>query len=193
MVFLSSNTIAQTKQYYSSSSPTRKERSIIKNADSIWIYRIFEMQKDTTPSVPGLPNAIQSVPMPKGYKPQYKSIIRTSKKGIALYKKNASIVSNESYFRKMTVYEEQSLKPFLLAKDSTNKVREANCKFAPGAGIKFFKGKKEFIVLLCFNCKVWAFEDENGMKYMRFSKQTEKELIEYAKKLFPNDIDFQKL
>lgn len=95
--------------------------------------------------------------------------------------------------RKMTKVEMEQLMKFVDQSSTITSNPIDNCRFAPGAGIKFYKGKERFYLLLCFNCDSWAFSRREAMYYIRFGKDDRKKLIEYAKKLFPADREFQSL
>jgi hypothetical protein len=95
--------------------------------------------------------------------------------------------------RRLTDSEKKSLRFLFENPDSIYAEYPDQCIYAPGVGIKYFKGKERFYILMCFNCKIWALTRREAMYYFRFDESKREDIVQYAKILFPNDYAIQRL
>jgi hypothetical protein len=155
---------------------SKGELEMMNTADSIVLYRLFDMS-----TLHKLPSIIPPLEIERtGSSPDFYD----SDRGIA-YRKKAK--------REMTIIEKKELLELLTYRDNKLSDSIVDCKFAPGAAIKFYKGKERFYLLMCFNCDVWAFKRREAIYYIKYSEGHRKQLVDYAKKLYPNDYEFQLL
>ena len=168
---------------------TKNEIWMMKNADSVKLFRLATM------------STIEVYPMAMPERLVIEDIPDRDMYGISLdpensesfyHRDDAMDYINESR-RLMTAEETNELMGFLSSSSEKFSDPRYNCIFAPGAGIKFHKGDERFYVLLCFNCNIWAFTRREAMYYVTFNEKSRKQLVAYAKALFPDDLEFQLL
>lgn len=155
---------------------SKGELEMMNTADSLFLYRLFDMS-----TLHLLPRTIPPMEIERTGSP---SDFYDSDRGIA-YGKKAK--------RKMSITEQKKLIELITKSDNKLSDSIKDCKFAPGAAIKFYKGKERFFLLMCFNCNIWAFKRREAIYYIKFGEGNRKELIDYAKKLYPDDYEFQLL
>lgn len=173
---------SKTKAY------TADELAMMSNADSVKLFRLETMAEQ-----PIYPTALPDRMI------EEESISRLSEE-IPFPDINESFADNgnrmdydHSSNRSITVEELKRLLEFLSGSEKAESEVKSGCTFDPGAGIKFYNGNERFYVLLCFNCNIWAFERREAMYYVAFDPDKRKELVKFAKDLFPNDPAFQSI
>ena len=152
------------------------ELEMMNTADSIVLYRLYDMS-----TLHLLPTIIPPIDIEiTGSSPDF-------------YDSDRDITYRKKAKRKMTLKEKKKLMRLITNPDSKLSDYINDCKFAPGAAIKFYKGKEIFYLLMCFNCDIWAFKRREAIYYIKFDKENRNELVDYAKKLYPDDYEFQLL
>lgn len=174
------------------------ELFLMQNADSIQLFRLKMDSNILLPS--SVPTKLES----DGDKIKYASGFKVINE-----------VENSS--RLITSTEKDSLIYFVNYKKTPILITKEHkaCKFAPGCAIKFYYKKKSLVVLFCFNCNVWAFNrvvkfsksqrknnrvmygksvrKGKSIQYIYFPQEIRLRLVDFAKKLHPNDTEFQNL
>lgn len=70
-----------------------------------------------------------------------------------------------------------------------------NCGFFPGIGLRFVKGDRQVVLLMCFKCEDWGFiTSGDRLAIADFSNPAiQSRLVFLAKSLFPKDQQIQSL
>lgn len=155
---------------------SKGELEMMNTADSVVLYRLFDMS-----TLNKLPSIIPPIEIERtGSYPDF-------------YDSDRDIEYIKKARRELTIKEKRKLIEFITIADNKLSDSIIDCKFAPGAAIKFYKGKERFYLLMCFNCDVWAFVRREAIYYIKYGEGNRKELIDYAKSLYPGDYEFQLL
>jgi len=185
-LFVTSVTLSHAQR---SKAFTKNELWMMKNADSVKLFRLATMSTvEVYPMVMPERLVIEDIPDRDLY-----GISDDPENSESFYHLDDAMDYINESSRLMTTEETNNLLGFLSRSGEKFSIPQFNCIFAPGAGIKFYMGDERFYVLLCFNCNIWAFDRREAMYYVTFNDKSRKQLVAYAKALFPDDLEFQLL
>jgi hypothetical protein len=167
---------------------TSDELEMMKDSDSVKVFRL-ETMTEAIAYPTALPDRVLEERTIEIVSEEFQRKEITE----SFHETGEGLIYKDEFSRLMTESEINGLLEFLSNSGRASTEVESGCMFAPGAGIKFYKGNERFYVLLCFNCSIWAFQRREAMYYVKFDNKSKKELVNYAKGLFPNDLEFQLL
>jgi len=167
---------------------TSDELEMMKGSDSVKVFRL-ETMKEEIAYPTALPDRVLEERTIEIVSEEFQRKEITEN----FHETGDGLIYKDEFSRLMNESEINELLGFLSNSGMASNKVESGCMFAPGAGIKFYKGDERFYVLLCFNCSIWAFQRREAMYYVKFDDKSRKELVKYAKGLFPNDLEFQLL
>jgi hypothetical protein len=167
---------------------TSDELEMMKGSDSVKVFRL-----ETMTEAIAYPTALPDRVLEERIIEIVSEEFSIEKNTESFHETGGELIYKDEFSRLMNESEINELLEFLTNSGRASTEVEFGCMFAPGAGIKFYKGNERFYVLLCFNCSIWAFQRREAMYYVKFDNKNRKELVKYAKGLFPNDLEFQLL
>jgi len=167
---------------------TSDELEMMKGSDSVRVFRLEKMTEAIA-----YPTALPDRVLEERAIEIVSEEFNIEKNTESFHETGDGLIYRDEYSRLMNESEINGLLEFLSNSGKASTKVESGCMIAPGAGIKFYKGNERFYVLLCFNCSIWAFQRREAMYYVKFDNKSRKELVKYAKGLFPNDLEFQLL